>query len=125
MEYTWKIKSLIKQNTNDLDNVIVGTRWAVSGTNEDGITGEFQGATPLELNSVDTDNFTPFENLTETQVLGWIQSKVSGSAVTSYWDHTSPPQPPPRPVNKYRLDFLKVNTYLIHTKLSLFTAIEC
>lgn len=89
MEYTWKIKSLIKQNTNDLDNVIVGTRWAVSGTNEDGITGEFQGATPLELNSVDTDNFTPFENLTETQVLGWIQSKVSGSAVTSYWDHIS------------------------------------
>jgi hypothetical protein len=89
MEYTWKIKSLIKQNTNDLDNVIVGTRWTVTGTNEDGITGEFQGATPLELNSVNPGSFTPFEELTETQVLGWIQSKVSGSAPTSYWDHIS------------------------------------
>jgi hypothetical protein len=89
MEYTWKIKSLVKQNTNDLDNVIVGTRWTVTGTNEDGITGEFQGATPLELISVDTDNFTPFEELTESQVIGWIQAKVSGSAPTSYWDHIS------------------------------------
>jgi hypothetical protein len=87
MEYTWKIKSLVKQNTDDLDNVIIGTRWTVTGTNEDGITGEFQGATPLELDSASVENFTAFENLTETQVLSWIQSKVSGSAPTSYWDH--------------------------------------
>jgi hypothetical protein len=89
MEYTWKIKSLIKQNTDDLDNVIIGTRWIVTGTNEDGIAGEFQGATPLELDSIDTDNFTEFEDLTESQVLEWIQSKVSGSSPTSYWDHIS------------------------------------
>ena len=87
MDYTWKIKSLIKQNTNDLDNVIIGTRWTVTGTNGDGITGEFQGATPLELDSADTDNFTPFEDLTESQVLGWIQNKVSGSTPNSYWGH--------------------------------------
>jgi hypothetical protein len=89
MEYTWKIKSLIKQNTNDLDNVIVGTRWTVTGTNEDGITGTFSGATPLTLDSVDPNNFTTFENLTEAQVLGWIQNTVSGSSTTSYWDHIS------------------------------------
>lgn len=89
MEYTWKIKSLIKQNTDDLDNVIIGTRWTVTGTNEDGLTGEFQGATPLSLDSVDPDNFTAFDNLTENQVLGWIKSMVSGSAPTAYWDHIS------------------------------------
>ncbi len=89
MEYTWKIKGLTKQNTNDLDNVIIGTRWTVTGTNEDGITGEFQGATPFDLVTVDPDNFTAFEDLAETQVLGWIQSKVSGSSPTSYWDHIS------------------------------------
>lgn len=89
MEYTWKIKGLTKQNTNDLDNIIIGTRWTVTGTNEDGITGEFQGATPFDLVTVDPNNFTPFEQLTETQVLGWIQNKVSGSSPTSYWDHIS------------------------------------
>jgi hypothetical protein len=89
MEYIWKIKSLIKQNTNDLDNIIIGTRWEVSTTNEDGITGEFQGATPFDLSTVDLNNFTPFEELTETQVLGWIKSQVSGSSNTSYWEHIS------------------------------------
>lgn len=89
MEYTWKIKGLTKQNTNDLDNIIIGTRWTVTGTNEDGINGEFQGATPFDLVTVDPNNFTAFEDLTESQVLGWIQNKVSGSAPTSYWDHIS------------------------------------
>ena len=89
MEYTWKIKSLIKQNTDDLDNVIVGTRWEVTGTNDVGINGSFQGATPFALDSVDPGNFTSFEDLTETQVLGWIKSHVSGSAPTAYWDHIS------------------------------------
>lgn len=87
MEYTWKITQLTKQNTNDLDNVIIGTRWEVTGTDEDGYSGTFVGATPFELNTVDPDNFTPYDSLTETQVLSWIQSKVSGSSATAYWDH--------------------------------------
>jgi hypothetical protein len=89
MEYTWKITQLVKQNTNDLDNIIVGTRWTVTGTDEDGYEGTFTGATPFSLNTVDSNNFTPYDELTETQVLGWIQSVVSGSAITSYWDHIS------------------------------------
>ena len=89
MEYTWKIKQLTKQHSGDLDNIIVGTRWEVTGTDEDGYEGTFVGATPFPLNTVDPDNFTPYEELTETQVLTWIQNTVSGSALTSYWDHIS------------------------------------
>ena len=36
MEYTWKITQLTKQNSGDIDNVIVGTRWEVTGRDEDG-----------------------------------------------------------------------------------------
>lgn len=89
MEYTWKITQLTKQNTNDLDNVIVGTRWEVTGTDEDGNSGTFTGATPFSLDSVNPDNFTPYESLTESEVLGWIKNYVSGSSATSYWDHIS------------------------------------
>jgi hypothetical protein len=89
MEYTWKITQLTKTNNNDIDNIIIGTRWTVTGTDSDGYEGTFTGATPFELNTVDPDNFTPFDELTEIQVLNWIQSKVSGSALTSYWDHIS------------------------------------
>jgi hypothetical protein len=88
MEYTWKITQLTKQHHGDIDNIIVGTRWEVTGTDEDGYEGTFNGATPFELNTVDPDNFTPYEELTETQVLEWIQNKVSGSAM-GYWDHIS------------------------------------
>jgi hypothetical protein len=89
MEYTWKITQLTKTNNNDIDNIIVGTRWTVTGTDSDGYEGTFTGATPFELNTVDPDNFTPYEQLNEAQVLLWIQNKVSGSAPTSYWDHIS------------------------------------
>lgn len=89
MEYTWKIKQLTKQHSGDLENVIVGTRWEVTGTDADGYAGTFSGATPFELNTVDPSSFTPYESLTEAQVLAWIQSSVSGSSATSYWDHIS------------------------------------
>jgi hypothetical protein len=88
MEYTWKITQLTKQNSGDIDNVIVGTRWEVTGRDEDGYEGTFTGATPFQLNTVDINSFTPYEALTESQVLGWIQTSVSSSA-TGYWDHIS------------------------------------
>lgn len=87
LEYTWKLEGLKKQNSDELDNVIIGTRWKVTGTDENGIHGSFVGATPFKLSEVNTNSFTPYEQLTETQVLGWIKNVVSGSANTSYWSH--------------------------------------
>jgi hypothetical protein len=91
LTYTWNLTGLTKSTPSTLgvENVIIGTRWQVTGTDEDGNTGTFSGATPLNLETVDLDNFTPYEELTESQVLGWIQEIVSGSAVTNYWGHIS------------------------------------
>jgi hypothetical protein len=85
--YEWKLVGLRKQNTADLENVVVGTNWKVTATDEDGNTGEFTGATPLELSTVNPQTFTEYGSLTEEQVLGWIKNRVSGSAPTSYWSH--------------------------------------
>ena len=46
---------------------------------EDGDEGVFNGATPFNPEEVDQVNFTAYEDLTETQVLGWIQSIVVGA----------------------------------------------
>ena len=91
LTYEWKLTGLTKSNPTalGLENVIIGTRWQVIGTDENGNTGTFSGATPLNLETVDPDNFTPYDSLTESQVLGWIQEIVSGSASTNYWDHIS------------------------------------
>ena len=78
LTYTWSLTSLKKRNTDNLSDIVVQTYWKKIGTDQDGITGEFSGATPFDPQQVDPNNFTSFENLTEQQVLGWIQSVVTG-----------------------------------------------
>jgi hypothetical protein len=90
INYTWTIKSLSKTTSNNLEDVIVGTRWECTGTDDsDNVSGTFVGATPFSLNSVDPDNFVEYSSLTEEQVLGWIKNHVSGSTPTNYWPHIS------------------------------------
>ena len=78
---TWVLTSLKK--TTDvalgIDNVVVQTTWTCTGTDEDGDSGTFSGATPFSLTTVDPDTFVPYEDLTEADVLGWIQAVVVGT----------------------------------------------
>ena len=83
LTYTWALKSLKKADIGDLTGVVVQTHWTCTGTDEDGHDGTFHGATPFKPEEVDPVNFTSYENLTEAQVLGWIQGVVVGT----YKDH--------------------------------------
>jgi len=75
--YTWDITDIKKaQQVDGLTDVIVHIRWKKTGTDDKGTAGEFVGATPLTASS---GSFTPYEELTKEQVLGWIQSVVVGS----------------------------------------------
>jgi hypothetical protein len=87
LTYTWKIKSLKKQDdpSAELNDIIVQTYRECTGTDADGNSGTFHGATPFEPDQVDPDNFTTYENLTEAQVLGWIQDVVNTN--DSYKEH--------------------------------------
>ena len=78
LSYTWELTSLKKTSAANLSNVIVGTRWDVTGTDENGNSGKFSGATPFNLSTVDPNNFIAYENLTANIVLGWIQAVVVG-----------------------------------------------
>jgi hypothetical protein len=87
LTYEWKLTGIVKSTPANLsvDNVVVGTRWTVTGTDTDGNKGTFTGATPFELSTVDPDNFTAYADLTEEQVLGWIKNYVL--VVNPYWNH--------------------------------------
>jgi hypothetical protein len=87
LTYDWKLTSLRKQNTDNLSDVIVGTQWKLTGTDEDGYTGVFNGATPFELRDLNGDGFVDYRDLTEELVLGWIKSQVSGSTAANYMNH--------------------------------------
>lgn len=75
--YTWEITSLKTTTEGSNENAVVQTYWKKTGTDSvSSETGEFSGATPLS--SVDVASFTAFADLTEVNVLAWIQAVVVG-----------------------------------------------
>lgn len=86
--YEWKLTGLKKQDTADLSDLVVGTRWELKGTDEsDGKFGTFSGATPLDLPDADEENYVAYADLTEDSIIGWVQSIVSGSGNGNYMGH--------------------------------------
>lgn len=84
--YTWKVTDM-KVRSKDIDGTIydetvVQTYWEKTGTDENGNTGMFAGATPFDYNP-ESSTFIPFSDLTEEIIIGWIQSVVVGR----YEDH--------------------------------------
>lgn len=74
MEYTWEVTGLKTTNGGG----VVQTYWKKTGTDADGNTGTFSGATPFDVDE-SAEDYIPFEDLTEADVLGWIQAVVVGS----------------------------------------------
>ena len=79
--YTWDIERLkVKDEENSdgetLTNAVCNTYWKITGTNDDGDSASWSGATPLTAANVSLANFNDFASLTETQVLGWVRAIV-------------------------------------------------
>ena len=90
--WVWEVTSLKKKdqvNTEGatLAGAVIQTFWKVTGTDANGDTGEFSGATPFSAVNVPAGSFAAFETLTEATVLGWIQDVVNGDK--GYVDHSS------------------------------------
>lgn len=76
--YTWEITGIKTRNSGSFANAVVQTYWSKIGTDSDGNTAHFAGATPFDADTIDPDNFTALDQLTEEMVLGWIQAQVVG-----------------------------------------------
>ena len=57
LTYTWELTALKKQNSENFENIVVGTTWKLTGTDEDGISGIFNGATPFTPQDLNGDGF--------------------------------------------------------------------
>ena len=68
--YTWKLTSLKKCDLPGAPSAIFQTYWKKIGTDSDGNTGEFSGATPFKIEEIDPNKFVPYDQLTEEIVLG-------------------------------------------------------
>ena len=87
LTYDWKLIGLKKQNSENVNDAIVGTSWKITATDEDGNVGTFTGATPFKLSEINTGSFIEYSELTEEQVLGWVKDCVSGSGTYNYMAH--------------------------------------
>ena len=87
LTYEWKLIGLKKQDSENVNEAIVGTNWKITATDEDGNVGTFTGATPFSISTINTGSFVPYHELTEEIVLGWVKNHVSGSGPTNYMEH--------------------------------------
>lgn len=83
MTYTWEITSIKTQDQTNADGdtlqkSVVQTYWKKTGTDADGNTGSFSGATPFTAENTPAGSFVAFADLTKETVLGWIQAVVVG-----------------------------------------------
>jgi hypothetical protein len=76
--YTWTVTGIKTTTEGSYQNSVIQTYWKKIGTDENGNTGEFAGATPFTSANVAAEAFVPFNELTEEIVLGWIKAVVIG-----------------------------------------------
>ena len=78
--YTWSIDRMYTMPTPEPD-FVVNIMWTLTGT--DGTNAaEVSGNT--EKAQVEGDDFIPYADLTETQVLGWVQEALGADGIASY-----------------------------------------
>lgn len=79
--YTWKISQLEGYvRKDDLDVVVSTVHWRLEATDGENVVDVY-GTVGLEL-SADAD-FTPYEKLSEGQVIGWVQDALGAEKVAA------------------------------------------
>lgn len=79
--YTWTVTGL----RNTADGTVVQTYWEKIGTDADGNSGMFIGTTTYDNGDPTDPDYIAFADLTEADVLGWIQAEV----VDAYEEHVN------------------------------------
>ena len=78
--YTWFFSAFDCRVSEDgLTDVVTTVHWRYNGTNEDGITAGTYGA--QAVGEPNPDAFTPYPDLSEDQVIGWMESTIDVAAM--------------------------------------------
>jgi hypothetical protein len=102
--YTWKVVSMsvLPEQGGETDVVVLAS-YIVTGTRS-GVTANLDGVQQFTYMG---GEFTPYEDLTEEQVIGWIQSALGENGVNSIYSCVDgqinsilnpPPTPQPEPL---------------------------
>ncbi len=86
MNYQFSVTGLGREDHEQFKDVVVQLYWRLVGTDYDGITGSFAGATPIEdLSELDVLTFVQYQDLQEETIIEWIESMLGENP--SYKQH--------------------------------------
>jgi hypothetical protein len=82
--YTWNVNTMdTAPSENQLANVVKVIHWRLSAKNETHITEIYS---TVSLEAPNSENFIAFENLTEAQVIAWVENKLDVDALKASLD---------------------------------------
>lgn len=80
--YTWAVAQMDCYPEEDGEtDVVFNVHWTLAGA-EAGFTGYVYGTQGVSLDPAAT--FTPYADLTEAQVIGWVQAAMGAEQVAAY-----------------------------------------
>ena len=80
MTYTWNNKTVdTYPNLDGNADVIFNVHWRLTGEDENGNVGSVYGTQSLD--TTDLSSFTAFEDITEEQINGWIETAIGEDRV--------------------------------------------
>lgn len=81
--YTWSIQQMqCYPHSDEEQNVVFNVCWTLTGVDGDGIESSFSNQTPVTYSS--ESPFTPYNELTEAQVIGWVQDVLGPEVVVEF-----------------------------------------
>jgi hypothetical protein len=89
IDYTWTVINMESYTAvGDLQDVVFSVEWSITGEwlAEDSslYSASAVGITALALPSNPDGSFTPYADLTELQVLGWVQAVLGPDIISRY-----------------------------------------
>jgi|TARA_B110000259_G_C13988289_1_gene391396 hypothetical protein len=89
MTYTWQIVNFeTRDQTNSegltLSDAVVKVKWRRVGVDSDDNSATVVGYTVLSAEDCLQENFSAFADLTEAQVISWLESNMSDDLIASY-----------------------------------------
>jgi hypothetical protein len=78
--YKWIFSAFdCRVDEDGMQDVVTTVHWRYNGTNEDGISAEIYGA--QSVGTPTPDAFTPYPDLSEEQVIGWMEETLDVEAM--------------------------------------------
>ena len=89
MTYSWQVLKLDTRAQTNADGVsladaVIVIQWSRVGTDSDGNSAKIVGYTKLSAENTAAGSFTAFADLTEEQVVGWLDTLNSAELIASY-----------------------------------------